>query len=137
MSGLLAIIDHARSATDDIDLAPMLGALAPRGDRLQVWRAADAILAATRFDWELPETLARSPLVVNDGEISVVADASLYYRDDLVQRLTAAGVRPRSAGAPHLIAAAYLSSKGYMPETINAFVQVPIWWGNRLDMAVP
>ena len=107
MSGLLAIIDPARSATDDIDLAPMLGALAPRGDRLQVWRAADAILAATRFDWELPETLARSPLVVNDGEISVVADASLYYRDDLVQRLTAAGVRPRSGSAPHLIAAAY------------------------------
>ena len=107
MSGFVAIIDSARSATDDTDLAPMLGALGSRGDRLQVWRAADAILAATRFDWEMPEALAGSPLVVNDGDISVVADASLYYRDDLVQRLTAAGVRPRSASAPHLIAAAY------------------------------
>jgi len=107
MSGFLAVIDPARTATADSDVALMLAALAPRGDRLQVWRASEAILAAVRFDWEMPEAFAGSPLVVNDGDLSVVADASLYYRDDLLQRLAAAGVRPRGASGAHLIAAAY------------------------------
>jgi len=107
MSGFVAIFDPAHSATDDTDLTLMLGALAARGDRLQVWRATDAILAAVRFDWEMADELAGPTLVLNDGDICVVADASLYYRDDVVQKLAAAGVRPRGRTAVHLIAAAY------------------------------
>ena len=107
MSGFVAIIDPALSATDDAAVTVIVAALAPRGDRLQVWRASDSILAAVRFGWEPGDELTGPTLVLNDGDISVVADASLYYRDDLVHKLAAAGVRPRGVAAVHLIAAAY------------------------------
>ena len=46
-------------------------------------------------------------LLVTDGDLSVVTDASVYYRDDLLRSLRGAGVRPSGSSVAHLIAAAY------------------------------
>jgi asparagine synthase (glutamine-hydrolysing) len=107
MSGFLAVIDPTRRLLDDASLARALGALSPRGDRYEVWRSGDSVMAVTRFDWELADEFSGASLIVNDGDVSVAADASVYYRDDLLRALAAANVRPAGPTPAHLVAAAY------------------------------
>jgi len=85
----------------------MLAALSDRGDNSEVVRRHDAVLAVVRFEWEMADGFSGQALVVTDGEITVAADATLYYRDDLLRALTDAGVRPVGTTPAHLIAAAY------------------------------
>src|SRR5688572_14128934 len=56
-------------------------------------------LAAITSDWQ--EALNGGSLGLH-GEVVVVADATLYYRETLVRELAAAGVQPRSQGAGDL-----------------------------------
>ncbi len=84
-----------------------LAAIAPRGDRYEVWRSNDSVIAVARFDWELSDEFSGPALIVNDGDLSVAVDAALYYRDELVRALGAANVRPTGRTPAHLIAAAY------------------------------
>jgi asparagine synthase (glutamine-hydrolysing) len=107
MSGFLALIDPKGILQAESNVAPMLAALAERGDRLDVRRDGEALLAVGRFDWELTGEFSGPAFVVDDGEIAVVADANVYYRDDLRRSLAAKGVRPSGETASHLIAAAY------------------------------
>jgi asparagine synthase (glutamine-hydrolysing) len=72
-----------------------------------VWRSNDSVVAVARFDWELADEFSGTALIVNDGDLSVAADATLYYRDDLLRALAGASVRPRGGTPAHLIAAAY------------------------------
>jgi asparagine synthase (glutamine-hydrolysing) len=107
MSGFVAIIDPSKRLLAEASVARMLGALGSRGDRSEVKRDGECVLAVTRFEWELADEFSGSALLVTDGDVSVAADASVYYRDDLVRAVRAVGVNPSGSSAAHLIAAAY------------------------------
>ena len=107
MSGFVAVIDPSRRLLAEPSLVRSLAALSPRGDRFEVWRSNESVIAVARFDWELADEFSGTALVVNDGDISVAADATLYYRDDLLRALGGANMRPRGRTPAHLIAAAY------------------------------
>jgi asparagine synthase (glutamine-hydrolysing) len=106
MSAILGVFGPATH--DEGELRRMLRPMAVRGaDALGVWGEGGAALAVSRAAWELGRGFSESAMVVRDGELAVVADASLYYRRDLEAALAAAGVRPTGASPSHLILAAY------------------------------
>ncbi|HSH45772.1 MAG TPA: asparagine synthase-related protein, partial [Longimicrobiales bacterium] len=89
-------------------VSAMLGAMRRRGaEAVDVWRTGDAVMAVARHDWELAPEFSGRALVAHDGPLAVAADASLYYRRDLLTALDAAGVVPRGPTPSHLILAAY------------------------------
>ena len=107
MSAILGIF--GRDLPGDTVVRRMLGGMRSRGaDLVDVWRGANALLAVSRFEWEeAPEFSGRS-MVVRHDDFIVVADASIYYRDDLRRKLTACGVQSSSdLTASELILAAY------------------------------
>ena len=107
MSGFVAVFDSSHGLLGEPGMARVLRTLAPRGDRSEIERGPDAVMAVARFDWELDDGFAGRALIARDGGITVAADASLYYRDDLLRALAAANVRPAASATPYLIAAAY------------------------------
>jgi len=107
MSGFVAVIDPSRRLLDEPSIVRALGAIAARGDRYEVWRSNESVIAVARFDWELADEFSGPALIVNDGDLSVAVDAGLYYRDDLIRALGAANVRPTGRTPAHLFAAAY------------------------------
>ena len=107
MSGFIAIVDPSKRLLAEASVARMLGALTSRGDRSEVRRDGECVLAVARFDWELGDDFSGPTLLVTDGDVSVVADATVYYRADLVRALRSAGVSPSGTSTAHLIAAAY------------------------------
>jgi asparagine synthase (glutamine-hydrolysing) len=107
MSGVVAIVGLDRTAPEDVGLARMLGGIASRGDRSEIWRNGESVVGVARYDWELIDGFSGQTLVVNDRDLTVAADATLYYRDELLRALDAAGVRPSGTSTGHLIAAAY------------------------------
>src|SRR4249919_3770512 len=94
MSGFVAVIDPSRRLLAEPSLVRSLAALSPRGDRYEVWRSNESVMAVARFDWELADEFSGAGLIVNDGDISVAADATLYYHDDLLRALGGASMRP-------------------------------------------
>jgi len=104
MSGILGVFATERAAAPDpVALDHMLDALGARGDGLTAtWRGTAAALAVTRNSWELHDDFSGDALVVRDGGLAIVADASLYYRDDLCAKLVTNDSTPS-----HLILAAY------------------------------
>jgi asparagine synthase (glutamine-hydrolysing) len=107
MSGIIAVVEPRHEPIGDTSVARMLAALSDRGDRSEVMRRDDAVLAVARFEWEMQDGLSGHALVVTDGDITVAADATLYYCDDLLRALSGAGVRPAGTTPAHMIAAAY------------------------------
>ena len=85
----------------------MLSAMHRRGDRCAAWRGDRVVLGTRRFDWELNDGFAGANEVAQRGPIAVVADASLYYRQELMAKLRAAGVAAASVRSSDLILAAY------------------------------
>ena len=80
-----------------------------RGDRSSLWRGDRVALGTRRFDWELGDAFAGPSSVSVRGQFAAVADASLYYRHDLVARLRAAGATADSMASTDLILAAYMA----------------------------
>ena len=108
MTAILGIFDLQEPAPGDVVAHRMLAAMHVRGgDRRAVARSVGAVLGVARYEWELATGLSGAALVVEDGDVIVAADASLYYVDDLRRALAAAGVTPVGATPSHLIAAAY------------------------------
>ena len=64
-------------------------------------------MCGTRFDWEMSDGFAGRDIIVCDGDLVVVADASIYYRDDLKRKLLDAGVTPSGGSSAHLIGSAF------------------------------
>ena len=88
MSAIFAAAGGAPFSADELERA--IRDSARRGaDRLEVRVAEGAGLAAGRYAWEV-ETTSPGPIVVDDGIRIVVADASIYYRDELRRRIRAA-----------------------------------------------
>ena len=78
MSAIVGVFGDAPSVTD-AQIRAMLGRMSARGgDRLQIWRGGDAVLAVARHEWELDPTFSGPVLVVEDGAVVVAADASVY-----------------------------------------------------------
>ena len=107
MSGFVALIDPSRRLLAEPSVVRTLASIGPRGDRYEVRRSNDALIAVARFDWELADEFSGPALLVNDGDVSVAVDATLYYREDLVRALAAANARLTGRTPAHLIAAAY------------------------------
>src|SRR3970282_813704 len=107
MSGFIAIVDPRTRLLGESGVSRMIAALSSRGDRREVRRSGESVRAVVRFEWELADGFSGAALIVNDGDLSVAADASVYYRNDLVHALGAAGARPSGGPASHRIAAAY------------------------------
>ncbi|MEO6209920.1 MAG: asparagine synthase-related protein [Gemmatimonadaceae bacterium] len=108
MSVIFASVGDTSAALDDAAIRRALTAMHSReDDRVAIWRGAGATLAVARQPWELARSMSGDALVVTDGEIAVVADASMYYRDDLHAALARARVSANGSTASHLILAAY------------------------------
>ncbi|HEX6964405.1 MAG TPA: asparagine synthase-related protein [Gemmatimonadaceae bacterium] len=121
MTAILGVIatDGSPTASDGV-VWRMLSAMARRGGgQAGIWRQSPAVLAVARQTWELGPGFSGPVLVVEDGDCAVVADASLYYRDDLRRRLSARGIRPRGQTPSHLILAAYRAWGERCPEYLE------------------
>jgi asparagine synthase (glutamine-hydrolysing) len=108
MSQLLAILDVTGRAIEDRATSGPLRALqAGDGSELTHHRSASALVAVVRYDWELDAAFGGDVLVLEEGDLVVAADASLYYCADLERALCERGTRAGGKSASHLIAAAY------------------------------
>lgn len=105
---MTAIAAWCGAAPDDgaTGVARLLATMPGRGDLPTTTRCADAWLGASPFEWQVPWT---GPATGRSGAVAVVADATLYYVDDLVAALAIAGVAPASRLPADLIAAAVVA----------------------------
>jgi asparagine synthase (glutamine-hydrolysing) len=109
MTAVLCLRGPSVSSMGDDVVTRMLDAMSARGgDARAIWRGEGVVIATTTHDWQTTDQTSRAgSIAVGDG-LAVAADASLYYRDDLRERLAAAGVRiGTDASAAQLILAAF------------------------------
>lgn len=105
MSAIVALLG-ARADARLLDA--MLAGCAERGaDERASWVSDGAALGVSRFAWERDAAFAGEAMVCHRGDRAVVADASLYYRALLRERLAVAGIANPGASASELVLAAY------------------------------
>lgn len=127
MSAILGVFPGMGGApVEAASLQRMLARMTRRGaDQVALWQEggsdghAGAVLAVARHDWELGAGFAGPVLVVQEGALAVVADAALYYRDELRRKLAATGIRPTGQTPSHLILAAYRAWGERLPEHLE------------------
>lgn len=108
MSLLVGIAVHEGKLPNDQVVFGMLDAMGrERGDALELWRDGSVVLGVARRQWEMAPGFSAGVLLVEDDELVVAADASLYYRKDLLRTLRSVGSEPSGDSPSHLIAAAY------------------------------
>ena len=124
MSGIALVLGATadgplRSAT------AVASAMKDRGTNVGVALDGDGVsLTAITSDWQ--EALSGGSLGQH-GDVSVVADASLYYRDALVRSLVSAGIQPRTQGAGDLIAAAVAAWDDDAPNRLEGDFAYVAW----------
>ena len=105
----------------------MLGRMRARGsDHVDTWRDGTAVMGSSRFAWEPSSGLA-SPNGATDRRLVVAADATLYYRDDLLRRLAAAGIRATGQSSAELIAAAFRAWGDRCVEHLEGDYAFAVW----------
>jgi asparagine synthase (glutamine-hydrolysing) len=100
----------ARTPRDDLaaQMDRLLLAMAHRGSEKRDVMATPAwALGVSRFGWEETERRSGAARVREAGGVRVVADASLYYRNDLRRALARHGVSCASEDPNELVLAAY------------------------------
>lgn len=104
MSAILAV--SAANAADAV-LEGMLDAMASRGtDERASSPFAQTRIAVGRHAWELDPGFSDGVLLATEGDLSLAADASLYYRAHLRAKLRAARAEPSAdTAAAHILAA--------------------------------
>lgn len=108
MSGVIGIIGGGADTAERA--RAMLGASRGRGaDQQSLWHENGYALGACAHGWELGADFAAGGLTLITDRLIVAADASLYYRAELRQALTAAGSPPPDDSPAQLVAAAYLA----------------------------
>jgi asparagine synthase (glutamine-hydrolysing) len=124
MSGILGVVGQVRASRLESALAPLrfLG-----GDREQVWSEGDALLVATRKEWQLADDFSGTVLVLDGPDLVVAADASLFDRKGLARKLSTAGVKSRGDTASHHIEAAYRAWGPALVEHLNGDYAFVIW----------
>ena len=111
----------------------MLDTLSRRGGDFTDVRgaAAGAVLAVVRHEWERAPAIAGSVGVAMHGDVAVVADASLYYREALVGALRAAGAEPLGTTPGELIAAAYHAWGAALTDHLEGDWSFVLWDAGR------
>jgi len=128
MSGLLAVVRTDGAPTADAVVQRMLRAMSRRGDdRAEVFNDGGVTLAVQRAEWEFGADFSGPMTVVQDGDIVVVADARLYYRDDLRRKLASQGVRAKGQTASQLIAATYQAYGDGCAEALEGDFSYVLW----------
>lgn len=108
MSGLIALLGSG--SANEAPAQSLLRATHTRGAAYEgLWTESGNAVGVGRDAWELGPDFAAGELLYESDRVVVAADASLYYRADLVQALAEAGQQPVSHGPGALIAAAYLA----------------------------
>lgn len=99
------------------------------GDEEATWSEGAHRLGVARWGWEGEESGAGSLRVVQDGAVAIVADATLYYRDDLERSLAAAGAPPTGPTPAHAILAAYRAWGERCAEHLEGDFAFVLWDG--------
>lgn len=108
MSGILAVFNKGGQPVDEGLVRRLLGRMRSRGDdRAQTWCGGGAALAVARNAWESEEAFSGAALVVTEGDLLIAADASIYYQQDLRDKLKKRHERLGGTTPSHLILAAY------------------------------
>jgi len=108
MSSLLAVIAPDGQLPEDGVLLRALGRMGERGnDVREIVRHDRAAFAAGRYAWETEEHHSGRSCVFVAEDCTVIADASLYYREHLLKDLARSGVKCSEAAPAELIHAAY------------------------------
>jgi asparagine synthase (glutamine-hydrolysing) len=127
---LLAVIGEQSGAFDDTIVRRALSRMrAGADDRVAIWRGAGAMLAVARQPWEMTPTFSGDALIVREEEVAVVADASIYYRDELRASLARARVGVTGNSASHLVLAAYRAWGADCAEHLEGDFAFVIWNG--------
>lgn len=127
MSGLVAILGAPGPAEEGAAQRMLDRSRLRGGEQIQRWSGDDGILGITRSAWELGPDFANDVLVLEQEHLVVVADATLYYRDDLRRALKGAGVRPTGESCSHLIAAAYQAWGVRLLEVLEGDFAFALW----------
>jgi asparagine synthase (glutamine-hydrolysing) len=108
MSGIAGVFDVDRRPVGEALIRRMLARMPARGREHVGVRAEDgAGLGTVRHEWELAEDFSGEVQTLDDGDVVVAADASLYYRRDLERKLVARNVCLDGHSASHFILAAF------------------------------
>jgi asparagine synthase (glutamine-hydrolysing) len=132
VTAILAVLGDG-SADAAVYADAMLARLTARGgERRAVRTVEQGWVAAAASEWEgaRPGDPC-SPFVAREGGITVVADATLYYRDALRARLARAGVAAAADGAAPLILAAYRAWGEDAPARLEGDFAFVLWDGER------
>jgi asparagine synthase (glutamine-hydrolysing) len=120
VSGVLGVFPIDGNPLSPLPVERMLAGLQGRGTRSAAHSDTRALLGLVRYEWEGAYGAEPCPAVTCDHDICVVADATLYYRDDLLRSLAAKGFpSPATANTSDLIAAAYRAWGTCFPEHLE------------------
>jgi asparagine synthase (glutamine-hydrolysing) len=108
MSSIVGILEPDGRPVTEALAERMLDAMSARGSEVrEVWTEGGVALAVARYGWETTPTFSGESMVVQRGDLVAVADASIYYRDDLLRKLAAHHAVPTSVTPTELILSAY------------------------------
>jgi asparagine synthase (glutamine-hydrolysing) len=132
MSAVVGVFGAEVAGTGEGVARRMLAAMQGRGmARSAVVPAGTALLAVGRAEWELEPEFSGPALVAADGDLVVAADASLYYREDLILALRREGVEPAGSTPAHLILAAYRAWGTACTDRLEGDWAFVLWDGGR------
>lgn len=105
---MTAIVGFFGPAASEESARRALDAMRARGDGAhELWQAPGVVLAAARHAWEDGLSPGRATRLVEREGVVVVADAAIFYRDDLRRALRDRGVTLDDESPAACIAAAY------------------------------
>jgi asparagine synthase (glutamine-hydrolysing) len=128
MSAILGVFSRSGPLPPDTEATAMLRRMGRRGaEHLQVWRGSSCVLGVSRFGWEMEDGFSGPVLVLESDGVVVAADATLYYRADLLRALNTLGVNPTGTTASHLILAAYRAWGEAFVERLEGDFALVLW----------
>ncbi len=129
MSGILAAVGPGANGIEADAFGRLLRDCSYRGrERLDVFAAPGIRLAVVRDRWEEDPLVAGPARVSRSGPVAAVADASLYYRDELTEALVRRGVNPGPHPAPGpLLMATYWIHGASMVEVVEGDYAFCLW----------
>lgn len=132
MSGIFAYFALGADAKDmAVAVRRALSVMTDRGRDPRTVDCGHGVLGLVTHDWQ--EVLCGGSYG-SCQDVRVVADATLYYRDDLVRKLRAKGVEPASLGSADLIAAAVVAWGASAPEHLEGDFAFVAWLPQRNEV---
>ena len=108
MSAILGVFYNEPRPIDDGLVTRMFARMQMRGrNPSAAWSIDGVAMGVARQQWELHDDISGNVCVVDEGDLVIAADASIYYRQDLHRKFVARGVPIGGMTASHLILAAY------------------------------